>query len=244
MFQKYFKSLYRRAMTEAYSLAHEEIVSCSQRGGRCLDCGASDGTKFDLIRQNIDFTSDKYTGIEWNSRLVQHAQSRGLDIIEGDLNEPLPFESRSFELVFGLSVLEHLLNPCRYIKESHRVLKNEGRLVILTPNISTFFTAALILLGKMPSSGPHPDSDQLIKKEELFKVSSEKLQPDTESDTPSHRHLVVFSFRVLHSYLELAGFRNVKGYGFGLYPFPNFMQPLLEKIDPYHCHQMVFFATK
>ena len=45
-------------------------------------------------------------------------------------------------------------------------------------------------------------------------------------------------------YLESVGFDRVRGYGFGLYPFPNFMQPLLEKIDPYHCHQMVFIAHK
>ncbi|MFT4582684.1 MAG: hypothetical protein ACI8XZ_002438 [Gammaproteobacteria bacterium] len=44
--------------------------------------------------------------------------------------------------------------------------------------------------------------------------------------------------------LELAGFRDVKGYGFGLYPFPNFSQPILEKIDPCHCHQMVLVAKK
>jgi len=36
----------------------------------------------------------------------------------------------------------------------------------------------------------------------------------------------------------------VQGYGFGLYPFPGFMQPMLERIDPYHCHQMVFIARK
>lgn len=46
------------------------------------------------------------------------------------------------------------------------------------------------------------------------------------------------------NYLELVGFKNVRAYGFGLYPFPIFLQPLLEKIDPYHCHQMVFAATK
>lgn len=116
--------------------------------------------------------------------------------------------------------------------------------MILTPNISTYFTAALILAGKMPSSGPHPDSDALLKKEELFKVSHESLQPDTETDTPVHRHLVVFSFKVLKSYLSMLGFEEIRGYGYGLYPFPNFMQKPLEKLDPYHCHQMVFVARK
>lgn len=42
----------------------------------------------------------------------------------------------------------------------------------------------------MPSTGPHLDSDQLLKQEELFKVSHEGLQTDTETDTPVHRHLV------------------------------------------------------
>ena len=96
----------------------------------------------------------------------------------------------------------------------------------------------------MPSSGPHPDSDILMKKEEIFKVSSESLHPDTERDTPVHRHLIVFSYCVLRDYLTSVGFDKVTGYGFGLYPFPNFLQPLLEKIDPYHCHQMVFVAYK
>jgi hypothetical protein len=68
--------------------------------------------------------------------------------------------------------------------------------------------------------------------------------PDTESDTPVHRHLIVFSYRVLMQYLKMIGFSNVKGRGFGLYPFPRSMQPFLERLDPYHCHQMVMVAEK
>ena len=80
--------------------------------------------------------------------------------------------------------------------------------------------------------------------EEIFKVSSKTLIHETDYDTPVHRHIVVFSFRVLRSYLHMIGFSNVTGYGFGLYPFPNFMQPMLERLDPFHCHQMVFVETK
>lgn len=130
------------------------------------------------------------------------------------------------------------------MQEAFRVLKPGGRLVILTPNISTYFTALLILLGKMPSSGPHPDSNSLVKAEEVFKVSPDELQWDTETDTPVHRHLVVFSYRVLQRYLSTIGFSKIQGHGFGLYPFPNFVQPIFERIDPYHCHQMVFVAEK
>lgn len=244
MFRTYFKSLYQRTMAEAYDLAAKEIARTLSSGGECLDCGAGDGYWYTRLEREIGLTCERYRGIEWEEGLAKSASMRGIHVVRGDLNRHIPFEDGQFSCVFALSVLEHLLNPCRFMQEGHRVLKQGGRLVILTPNISTYFTAALILLGRMPSSGPHPDSNALVKSEEIFKVSADDLHWDTETDTPVHRHLVVFSYRVLHRYLMTLGFSKVYGRGFGLYPFPNFAQPLLERIDPYHCHQMVFVAEK
>jgi len=240
----YFKNLYRRTMDEAYSLAFDRVAAALREGGQVLDCGANTGGSLSRLQSLVDLDSTRYQGIEWNADCVRAAQAKGLNVIQGDLNRPLPFESEQFRSVFGLSVLEHLLNGCAFMKECHRVLESNGTLVLLTPNISTFFTIALLLVGKMPSSGPHADSNALLAGEELFKVSSTDLVHDTESETPVHRHLVVFSFRVLRRYLRMLGFAEVKGYGFGLYPLPNFLQPALEKMDPYHCHQMVFVCRK
>ena len=244
MLHAYFKSLYHRTMTEAYGLAFREIVDSLKQGGECLDCGAGAGGYCRRIGEMIPFDPVRYHGIEWNAACVERAKGSGFNVIQGDLNNPLPFADGQFRCVFGLSVLEHLLNGCAFIRECHRVLEPDGRLILLTPNISTFFTMALLLAGKMPSSGPHPDSNALLTGEEVFKVSSDAIVADAEGETPTHRHLVVFSFRVLRRYLRMIGFARVRGYGFGLYPFPNFMQPVLERVDPYHCHQMVFIARK
>ena len=244
MFKIYFERLYKRTMKEAYDLAADEIVKSLVSGGECLDCGAHRGNQFEQLSLETGLTKDRYYGIEWDRESAQIAQSKGLNIIDGDLNNALPFEDNKFTCIFGLSVLEHLLNPCHYLQECKRILTPGGKLVLLTPNISTYFTAALILAGKMPSSGPHPDSGFLVTSEEVLKVSSEKIKSDAGSDTPVHRHLIVFSYRVLKKYLNFLGFDPVAGYGFGLYPFPNFIQPVLEKIDPYHCHQMVFTAIR
>lgn len=244
MLSQYFRSLYQHTMSRAYSTAYQHVASSVGPTSYVLDCGANNGWTFDLIAQRCRITPARYQGIEWNGRCAEEGRKRGLNIMQGDLNKPIPHESETFSCVYALSVLEHLLNPCKFMKECHRVLHPGGQLVLLTPNISTYFTAALILLGRMPSSGPHPDSNELLKAEEIFKVSSEDLQHDAEDDTPVHRHLVVFSFRILRNYLRMIGFSSVTGYGFGLYPFPNFMQPLLERLDPYHCHQMVFVARK
>lgn len=244
MLEKYFKSLYERTMAEAYSLARGAVADSLNDGGNCLDCGANEGHEYEKLLQSISLDPDRYTGIEWNAQSAAAGRSKGRNVAQGDLNDKIAFPDEHFRCIFGFSLLEHLLNPCKYLRESYRCLKPGGTLVILTPNISTFFTIALLLVGKMPSSGPHPDSDALLKRAETFKVSREDLQHDAEADTPEHRHLVVFSYRALKTYLEMLDFKKVEGHGFGLYPFPNFMQKPLERIDPYHCHQMVFIARK
>jgi len=244
MLENYFKSLYQRTMKEAYGLAYQEIFSALEKGGECLDCGAHEGQTYTKLSSEIGLPSELYHGMEWNDQCASNAMEKGLNIQQHDLNKTFPYEDNKFKCIFGLSVLEHLLNGCHFLKECHRTLEKDGKLVILTPNISTYFTAFLILAGKMPSSGPHPDSDILMKTEEVFKVSADSSTWDTEADTPIHRHLIVFSYVVLKKYLTMIGFSDVKGYGFGLYPLPNILQPIAEKIDPYHCHQMVFIAHK
>ena len=231
-------------MSRAYEAAYSAIAQCAGRGGSLLDCGASDGSVFDVLAARCGIAREQYRGIEWHAPSAAKGRARGLDIVQGDLNAGLPHEDASFSCVYALSVLEHLLHPCRFLSHCHRVLRPGGRLVLLTPNISTYFTAALILFGRMPSSGPHPDSNALLQREEIFKVSSEELEHDAEGDTPVHRHLIVFSYRVLRDYLRAIGFSQVQGCGFGLYPLPVFMQRLAERLDPYHCHQMVFVAAK
>jgi 2-polyprenyl-3-methyl-5-hydroxy-6-metoxy-1,4-benzoquinol methylase len=231
-------------MTRAYDTAYAEIAASIGRDSVVLDCGAGNGWTVDPISKRCELAPGQYHGIEWNAQCVEEGRRRGLDIVQGDLNSGIAAQSGAYSCVYALSVLEHLLNPCRFLRDAYRVLRPGGRLVLLTPNISTYFTAALILLGRMPSSGPHPDSDQLLKNEEIFKVSNEAIASDAETDTPVHRHLVVFSYRVLRTYLRTVGFSDVQGRGFGLYPFPVFMQPLMERVDPFHCHQMVFVARK
>ena len=231
-------------MEESYDLATREIISALENGGTCLDCGAHNGYLYDRLSKNIQLTKEHYYGIEWNEKHANDGKKRGLNILHGDLNKALPYEDDKFTCIYALSVLEHLLNGCQFLKECHRTLERNGKLVLLTPNISTYFTAILILAGKMPSSGPHLDSAKLMKAQEIFRVTSLSEAHENGSDTPVHRHLVVFSFRVLDDYLKMIGFSRIRGYGFGLYPLPNILQPIAEKLDPYHCHQMVFIAHK
>lgn len=234
---------YARTMREAYAFARAAAVA---GGGlrNVLDCGSGSGQErsetFGAFPESDAF---HYTGLEWNAAAAREGRALGHDIIEADLNRPFPVESGSQDCVIAFSVLEHLLMPCAFMRECHRVLRPGGVLVLLTPNISTYFTALQVLAGQMPSSGPHPDSNELLRLEQPSDLS-ERQRDDVSADTPMHRHLVVFSLRVLMRFLALAGFTVELSRGWGYYPLPRWLQPAFERLDKAHCHQMVIVCRK
>jgi SAM-dependent methyltransferase len=242
--QELLKPQYERTMEQAYAFARAAARAGDQYRD-VLDCGSSDGHEWrETFREGAQApTGLRYTGLEWHEESAALGRSHGLDIVSADLNERLPLADASQDRVIAYSVVEHLLMPCRFMTQCHRVLRPGGKLVILTPNISTYFTALLVLAGKMPSSGPHPDSASLVRREELVRVTG-LAGSDVEHDRPEHRHLIVFSYSVLRRFLEAAGFEIEASRGFGYYPLPRFIQPVFERLDPWHCHQMVFVCRR
>ena len=240
----YANNLYRDVMFRAYQHARSDIVNSLQSGGKCLDCGAGDGGQYQNLKAiSNSINPENYVGIEWDAAGVLQAKKQGLTVVRGDLNWALPFKDESFDCIFGLSVLEHLINGCHYLKEASRLLKPGGNLILITPNLSAWFNILLLGIGHMPSSGPHPDSVYLLRKNTPIQFREAGIS-HVEDTFPTDRHLVVFTFKVLRSYLKTLGFKRVAAKAFGVYPFPKFMQPLLEKIDPWHCHQMLFNCQK
>jgi len=71
--------------------------------------------------------------------------------------DPFPFADDSFDMVLCMEVIEHLTySPTHMVTESHRVLRQGGKLVLSTPNaISMKQTAALLCNRSMefPYSG-------------------------------------------------------------------------------------------
>ncbi|MFC1828174.1 methyltransferase domain-containing protein [Thermodesulfobacteriota bacterium] len=63
----------------------------------------------------------------------------------------LPFISGSFDLIICTQVLEHLLWPQQLLKECHRILASNGRILISVPNVVSLTYRIAWLLGRIPS---------------------------------------------------------------------------------------------
>ncbi len=130
------------ARASYYRSAHEGSLDTNHLGTRVLkylalkstsilDLGCGEGTRLSLISTE----KSKNFGIDISPKAISLAKKRypHLNFLKGDI-EKIPFPAESFDLVYSAFTFEHLDNPEKVIKEALRVLKDNGKLVIIAPN--------------------------------------------------------------------------------------------------------------
>lgn len=102
---------------------------CFTACGKLLDVGSGRGSfSIGFLRNGHQVSAvDKFD--DCVGHLSSICDSKKCDIE----NESLPYEDSSFDWVFSKSVIEHVENTDRFMKEIFRVLKPQGRAVIMTP---------------------------------------------------------------------------------------------------------------
>jgi SAM-dependent methyltransferase len=86
------------------------------------------------------------------AKLAHAQQPERFSLLEHDLNTPWPFEDGSFDVVTCVAVLEHLFDPIFAVGEMARVLRADGRLIVVVPNLAYFKHRAAVLLGELPET--------------------------------------------------------------------------------------------
>ncbi|BBI36135.1 glycosyltransferase [Cohnella abietis] len=114
---------------ERYKLACRFV-----KGKDVLDaaCGAGYGSK--MLQQA---GARLVFGVDISEESLQSAKktygSNNVDFAYGDVNS-LKFENESFDIVVSFETVEHIENGANWIKESARVLKEDGIFLVSTPN--------------------------------------------------------------------------------------------------------------
>lgn len=97
--------------------------------GKLLDIGCAHG----FFVENAVNTGWDASGIDLSLSAVQYARGRGLEVSNSTLFEKA-YEDNEFDVVTMFYVLEHLPDPCKYLKEVHRILKPSGLLLVRVPH--------------------------------------------------------------------------------------------------------------
>ena len=116
---------------------------------RVLDLGCRDGA---LTRAYAE--GNEVVGVDADRDALAAAAELGIETHWADLDEPLPFDDASFDVVVAGELLEHLRDPLRLVAEARRVLRPGGTFVASVPNAYRFKNRLRFLLGRKPEDDP------------------------------------------------------------------------------------------
>lgn len=126
MFEK--EHLLNPVAQQHYKFVLSELSHLSKKS-KILDAGCGEGI---LTRKFSNRGFDVFACDISKNALLENS----IHFKQVDLNMKLPYKNNSFDVIVCLEVIEHLENPWLLIGEFYRLLKNGGRLIISSPNIS------------------------------------------------------------------------------------------------------------
>ena len=118
-------------------------------GRRVLDLGCRDGAL-----TSVYLAGNTVVGVDVDREALAEAAKLGLETVWADVEEPLPFEDESFDVVVAAELLEHLQEPGRLMAEAARLLRPGGTVVGSVPNSFRLKNRLRFLAGRPPEEDP------------------------------------------------------------------------------------------
>jgi SAM-dependent methyltransferase len=183
-------------------------VIASAHTSRLLDIGSGAGVGASLIAKTASI--DHVVCIDLSVPALTEVRKRGFSpLIASAEGHKLPFPDKTFDVVMIDEVIEHLVDTDSIMEEIHRVLTDQGQLLISTPNLASWFNRIALLFGIQPA---------------FSEVSFKKVYGRPGSGIVGHLRL--FTRRALKAFVEDNGFHNLKIVGVPFPELPRFVRPL------------------
>lgn len=120
---------------------------------RVLDVGCAGGY-IALLLKRLGYD---VTGVELNETMARQARERGIDVLEHDLEAPVPLPDGSVDAVHACEVIEHLFDTEGFLRDLARLLRPGGVLVVSSPNLNSLGNRWRVLRGApLPMWGASP----------------------------------------------------------------------------------------
>jgi SAM-dependent methyltransferase len=207
------------------------VSAFSTSGDRSiLDLGCWDGANLERYAS----PGARLVGVEMGHEAAILARRRSVRVVQADLNQHLPFQDQTFDVVTSHQVIEHLYDTDVFLSESHRVLRPGGMIIVSTENLASWHNVFALLLGWQAFSLTNVSQMNPGLGNPLANLRG------SEPFDKGWEHLRIFSFRGLQELLRCHGFTRVRIAGAGYYPLP----AALGRIDPRHAAFITAAATR
>jgi SAM-dependent methyltransferase len=125
------------------------FVEAIGHGKRVLDLGCRSGQ---LTKHFLEGNS--VVGLDVDSAALEKAAALGIEPVQANVEEQLPFDDGSFDAVVAGELFEHLQFPDALARETQRVLRPGGVLVGSVPNAFRVQSRLRFLRGMPPEDDP------------------------------------------------------------------------------------------
>lgn len=152
---------------------------------RVLDLGCGEAILLKmLLKKNINVN---YIGVDINEN-IKKLNFKNAKFFVCDITKKLNFDEESFDVVFALDVLEHILDFSKTLDEIHRVLVPNGRFIVCGPTENFWYKFVRFIFKGTFSSKEGPDSGehfynikqikQIISRNKKFKLDKSTYLPN------------------------------------------------------------------
>ena len=125
------------------------FVAAIGTGNRVLDLGCRTGA---LTRHFLE--GNTVVGLDVDQAALEKAAALGIEPVQANVEEMLPFDDASFDAVVAGELFEHLQFPDGLVAEIYRVLRPGGVVVGSVPNAFRVQSRLRFLRGKPPEDDP------------------------------------------------------------------------------------------
>jgi len=125
------------------------FVAAIGRENRVLDLGCRSGA---LTKHFLEGNS--VVGLDVDAVALEKAAAFGIEPVQANVEDPLPFDAESFDAVVAGELFEHLQFPDALVTEIRRVLRTGGVLVGSVPNAFRVQSRLRFLRGDAPEDDP------------------------------------------------------------------------------------------
>jgi O-antigen biosynthesis protein len=132
-------------LNERRHRAHAKLLEAVGSGKRVLDVGCSSG----YLAAPLAARRNSIVGVELDPEAARGAEPYCERVLVGDVEAmELPLEPGSFDVVLCGDVVEHLRDPVGTLARLRPLLRDDGRLVLSTPNVANWAIRFSLLAGR------------------------------------------------------------------------------------------------